>query len=346
MKFLLKFAVFFSLIIPTLFVYRQANASPTDSVKLLIDTTLSFAKTKSIFREKVNWSQIESQVRAKAAGAKTVKEAIPAIKLLFEMLGDHHAFMNYQGKYYSWRVPSKAIDTPTYKNLIEATKQEPTLKSQMLAKGYGYLLIPANNPRAKGDQDRIGQEIQSALNKLDPSKLKGLVIDLRLNTGGAMFAMLGGIANLFKPGNLGAFVGADGKEDESWGVTPNSAYSGKDTYCTIANIGAPASNLKVVVLLSRFTASSGEAVAISFKGRKNTMFIGENTGGYTTANDSFWLAYSLGVFMSTAIEADRNGNAYWKDVQPDQIIIGGDNFENLNADKKIIAALNWLKTDK
>lgn len=346
MKCLLKFTILFSLTIGSFAGHAQTTVPTTDSVKLLIDTALRFAQTNSIYREKVNWKQVEDSVRAKAAGAHTVTEAIPAMKLLFQMIGDHHAFMNYKGKYYSWRVPTKPIDTPVYKNLLKAIKKAPTLKSQMLTKGYGYLLIPANNPTAKGDQDRIGQEIQDALSKLDPGKLKGLVIDLRLNSGGAMFAMLGGIANLFEPGHLGAFIGADGKGDDHWGVTTHTAFSGNDTYCTVANMGTPAGNLKVVVLLSRYTASSGEAVAISFKGRKNTWFIGENTGGYTTANDSFWLAYALGVFMSSSIEADRNGHTYWNYVQPDRLIVGGDNFDNLAVDKKVIAALKWLKSNK
>ncbi len=318
-------------------------SSKVDSVKLLIDTALNFAKSRSIYKDKVNWQQIEDSVKFQASNAHSVKEAIPAIRTLFRLLGDHHAFMNYNAKYYRWRAPVKPIDTLAHQAVLTELKKNPYIKIQMLEKGYGYLMIPANNPTQPGEQDRIGQQIQDSLNKLQPEKLKGLIIDLRLNYGGAMFAMLGGIANLFEPGDLGKFTEADGISGDKWGVTRNKAYTGTHTYSTVAKMGKPAGKLKVAVVLSFKTASSGEAVAISFKGRQNTFFIGENTAGYTTSNDSFWIAYSTGVFISTGIEADRNGVLYKDFVQPDLKIIGGDNFDNLKEDKKVLAAVKHLK---
>jgi len=36
---------------------------------------------------------------------------------------------------------------------------------------------------------------------------------------------------------------------------------------------------------------------------------------------------------------------YWDTVKPDETIVGGDNFDDLKSDKKIIAALKWLKVN-
>jgi len=57
---------------------------------------------------------------------------------------------------------------------------------------------------------------------------------------------------------------------------------------------------KVAVLLSRYTVSSGEVVAVSFKGRENTKFFGEATGGYTTVNGYDLIDEELVLIISQA----------------------------------------------
>lgn len=101
--------------------------------------------------------------------------------------------------------------------------------------------------------------------------------------------------------------------------------------------------MQVVILLSAGTASSGQATAIAFKQRPNTFFIGEPSAeGYTTGNDFFTFNNGISLNLSTAWNADRNGNTYYKQVLPDQVISGGDNFDVLMNDGKIQAAILWL----
>ena len=177
---------------------------------------------------------------------------------------------------------------------------------------------------------------------LNPNQLKGLIIDLRLNLGGSMWPMIGGLAALFEQGKLGAFVFPASGNQEEWGINKNLVYDGVDTVYHL-NKGVNLSQLKVVVLIGPYTRSSGEALAISFKGRKNTWFAGENTGGYTTSNESIQFSREIGFFIATAVEADRNGQLYLDNVKPDTEIMGGDAFDDLRNDQKIIAALKWLK---
>ncbi|OKS86869.1 S41 family peptidase [Mucilaginibacter polytrichastri] len=341
---LIYLILIFTLVQQPMYCLAQRQAVKRDNAHLLIDTALSYAKANSIYRNVINWKHLEDTVRSTMGNAKSIQDAVPAVKLLYKLLGDHHGFLIYKNKYYGWRGAKVSIDTPAHQALLNKIKaHNTTIKSQLLEKGYGYLLIPDNNPTHPNDQDLIGQQIQDSLNKLNPEKLKGLVIDLRLNPGGGMFAMLGGIANLFSPGKLGSFIDPISKTEQAWGVTNNTAYVGSDTYCRLTHVGKALASLKVVVLIGPQTASSGEAVAISFKGRNNTWFIGEDTGGYTTANDSFQLSDDIGIFMATSVEADTKGHIYWNNVTPDEQIIGGDNFDDRRADKKITAALKWLK---
>ena len=97
----------------------------------------------------------------------------------------------------------------------------------------------------------------------------------------------------------------------------------------------------VAVLISRYTISSGEAVATTFKGRPNTAFFGEPTGGLTTTTN--WEPIDEELFMSIAVSyyADRSNNVFKKYLMPDEHIDFSPELA-LNLDPAIIAAQDWL----
>ncbi|RZM28577.1 MAG: hypothetical protein EOO88_08390 [Pedobacter sp.] len=321
----------------------QRSKAGADSVTLLIDTVLKFAEQKSLYRANVNWKTLGDTVRKAAAKAGSIKESMPAMKLFYTLLKDHHGFALYERKYYGWNPPRAKLDTTIYRALLKQMKQKNKPFARVFNNDYGYLSIPDNNPTQWGDNEKIATEIQQALAEIHPEKLKGLIIDLRLNPGGAMFPMLGGIMNVFADGKLGTFVDPVTKTGEEWGKRGNVIYDGDETAYTLTKTLPDLHNLHIVVLIGPNTGSSGEATAISLKGRKNTYFIGEHTSGYTTANSSIQFSYNTGIFLATSVEADRNGTVYLNHVKPDFQIIGGDNFTTLSSDKKVIAGLEWLK---
>ena len=100
---------------------------------------------------------------------------------------------------------------------------------------------------------------------------------------------------------------------------------------------------KVAILMSRWTWSSGEFIAVAFKGQKHTRFFGEHTGGYTTNNGWEVINDEIALVMSTGVYCDRNGIAYSKYVSPDEEIV----FE-VESDKArdtgIRAATTWLQS--
>jgi len=314
-----------------------------DSAHLLLDTVLSFAKHNSLYRNKVDWKKVEDSVRLTAANAVIIKEVLPSIQLLYKLLGDHHGFITYDNKSYRWEKTEAKLDPKTHKALIKKGQEKNKVSSCTLENGYGYLQIPNNNPTHQGDLEKIAGQIRDSLLKLKPRQLKGLIIDLRLNYGGNLSVVLGGLTSLFEPGKLGSFVDPVTSQAEEWGIINDRIFAGTDTTHKMPGIGKSTYNLKVVVLIGPYTRSSGEAAAISFKGRKNTLFIGESSGGYTTSNNSFQFTEEIGFFIAAAVEADRNGHVYLDNVQPDQEIIGDDNFDDLKSDAKVIAGLKWLK---
>ena len=79
-------------------------------------------------------------------------------------------------------------------------------------------------------------------------------------------------------------------------------------------------NPKIAILTSRWTWSSGEFVAVAFKGQKNTKFFGEETGGSTTNNGWEVINNEIALVMSTGIYCDRMGNIYEENVKPEKEI--------------------------
>ncbi len=97
---------------------------------------------------------------------------------------------------------------------------------------------------------------------------------------------------------------------------------------------------KIAVLTSRWTTSSGEFVAVAFKGQKNTRFFGEETDGKTTENSWEIINNEIALVISTGVYCDRNGKVYSTSVLADKDVL----FEIENdktKDKGIIEAINW-----
>lgn len=92
-------------------------------------------------------------------------------------------------------------------------------------------------------------------------------------------------------------------------------------------------NPRVAVLTDRLVASSGEAVAIAFRGRPDTRSFGYSTCGLSTGNRLIRLREGAALNLATARMADRTGHAYGGQVQPDV---------QLDNDDMFAAAIEWL----
>ncbi|WP_454801231.1 hypothetical protein [Mucilaginibacter phyllosphaerae] len=70
--------------------FGKASAQHTNSVRQLIDTSLRFSKKNPLYSGQYDWNKIADSARAKALNADAIKEALPAVQLLYQLLGDHH----------------------------------------------------------------------------------------------------------------------------------------------------------------------------------------------------------------------------------------------------------------
>jgi len=311
-----------------------------DSVKRFLDTVINIFRNESLNRDSVNWDTVKKEVYHKAENAKNVKDMIPAVRYIFDQLHDNHGAILYKGIPYGAHKPRQQYSKALMTQLSAAGAAK--LKVQLLDNNYGYILVPSIQTSNTDDYSKYAQDIKDSICRINSKKIKGWIIDLRLNPGGNMWPMLGGIGAIIGDGNVGSFINNKGEMQQVWSVKNGDAYY-DTTRLTSTGSKCDIKSRKIAVLIGPITQSSGEAIAISLKGRPNTLFFGENTGGYTTANLTHELSYHFSLNVASFIEADRNKKAYRYLVEPDILIVGGDNFIDLSQDIKVIAALNWLK---
>ncbi|RNI32587.1 hypothetical protein EFA69_04520 [Rufibacter immobilis] len=334
--------VFFLLLMGKSAVAQNNAYGITDSVKAYLDKGLTVLQTHSLNRDVVNWEELRAAVYQKARGAKAYEDVLPVYPFLFEQLKDHHGWFTYKGKNYSWqRNPAQ----PRNAAVVAELKKKPKVEVNVLKNGIGYILLPGNSDFGMTNVNRDAQAIRDSISKIHPGKIKGWIIDLRLNTGGNMYPMFGGLAQLIGDGKVGGFVTKNQKPEEEWSIRGGNFYVNTAQVTNVPQVPQVAGDAPMAVLLSNMTASAGEAVAISLKGRPSTRFFGETTHGLTTANEGFQIDKNSGLTLAVLYEADRNGMIYQKNIKPDEEILNGDDFTNWKKDQKITAAMKWLKKE-
>jgi hypothetical protein len=325
----------------TLSLQAQHQYSPLpDSLKVMLDKSFTIIQTNAINRDTINWSRLKEQVYQKAASAKSYQDLTAVYRYLFQQIGDQHGAFQLQGKSYSW----KPAQTPSPNQAIrKAINAYPTVRVLTIGDTVGYISLPGNRDFTGKRINADTQAIRDVLRSVNTEKINKWILDLRLNTGGSMYQMLAGLADLLGEGQVGQFVNQHKQPDGVWIINQGNIYLDAQAVSSVAHhpLGIPA-DIPLAVLISGQTASSGEIVAIATVGRKNSVLIGEPSAGYTTANQGFSLNEFAGLNLAVDYDADRKGKIYTDLVRPDIDVLGGDNFEQLANDQKVQAALRWF----
>ena len=104
-----------------------------------------------------------------------------------------------------------------------------------------------------------------------------------------------------------------------------------------------AQQIPVVMLVGKYTASSGECLIIAFKGRKNTILMGTETAGYITVNNGFKINDTAFMNLAIGYNMDRSGKVYKQSIKPDIFLESTDKFNDLENDEKVKSAIKWFK---
>ena len=160
-------------------------------------------------------------------------------------------------------------------------------------------------------------------------KIKGVVLDLRGNTGGDMGPMATAVSSLLPDGELVYYHyrSYDIPVTLKNGVVSNAGTGGKSLYPD------EKLNVPVAILTDDMTASSGEALTLCFRGLENTRTFGAPTAGYTSVNMLYNMYDGAQMYLTVAFDKARTGEIFKETpIEPD-----------VATDSPLEAALEWLR---
>lgn len=330
--------VFVLLTVSSTITYAQDDQVEYDTLKTTLTAVFQKVKQHSVYRNQVAWDKLEESVLKEITSALSLEDFKRRVKLIFSSINDKHAALFIKGEKISLIDTQVALRSSL---VSELKNNNPRLQTGILENKYGYILVPSNT--RKDNLAQMAQAIQDSLCKLLDRPLEGIIVDLRANEGGSIYPLFTGLHQLIGDGVFGSFSNFDGTIKEPWKLKKGKFLQQNRIVASVKPHCSCSRELKVAVLLSQVTASAGEMLAIALKGRKNAIFIGEKTYGLTTGVVTFKINGHL-LAVSASYSEDRTGKIYNDYVVPDVEMIEGDNFSNLSADKKIMAAINWFNS--
>ncbi|MCX2575400.1 S41 family peptidase [Pedobacter sandarakinus] len=287
------------------------SVAPSDEVAKYVDEFKNIIKNNSIYKDSLNWADIDVDLKYLSMGLKTIDDSKSVTGYLMAALknvGDNHSF-----------IQSKV----TAQKYASGNMNPEKLKFDLFDGAIGYISVPGFSSLDQKTKDVFANNIQQELRKMDlEHTINGWIVDLRENTGGNMYPMIAGLGPLTGSGTLGYFMARNGDEKK---VNPWYYMATKKNKATMGvNITAPYtlknSNPKIAVLVGPKTSSSGEMTAISFIGKSNVKLFGEPTGGYTSANAGFELSDGSFLYLAVSYTADRNKKEYRSKIIPDVLV--------------------------
>lgn len=309
---------------------RHADKAPDDQIspraRAYLTAALDLIQKRALRRGEVDWPEVRRTAFARAAGARKPSGTYPAIEGALGALGDGH---------------SRFLSPAAAKKLLGTSLDTiPGLVAKRLRGGPGYVALPGVQGSTH-TYDTYVRQGRGAVAAADRKGACGWVVDLRGNKGGSMYPMFAVIAAILGDGNVGAFVGADGKRTV-WTVKDRNLKAGANRPLWPAAKPLSRTHPAVAVLTDGRTASAGEAVTVAFRGRPATRSFGMRTFGTPTGNSPHRLSDGAELVLTEVKEADRTGRTYDGPIPPDEEFLVEPKDIGTSRDRALEAATRWL----
>lgn len=340
-------------------VLAQPEQPTSGAAMSYLNHALDVMQQNSLHRKSIDWVKLRQETLDQAAGSQSSADTYEAIRSALQKLGDHHSFLQLSSaelqakdkeareRRHDLRTPSgpgeKWPPSPYIDRRIPGGSIQ-EIAGAKIASVVVPLLTNPDDGQMHVYADTLGKTI-AALAEKHPA---GWIIDLRGNLGGNMWPMLAGVGPLEGPGVLGSYVDADNNKDtwfyEADGAGAHMHTGGRTILCWVPSQPVSFKTPPIVaVLIDHGTASSGEAIAVSFQGRPLSKSFGRFTHGQTTSNDGFLLEDGANLVLTTGVEADRTGKIYLDGINPDVELPEESHLPNAGTvDPMTAAAAAWI----
>jgi carboxyl-terminal processing protease len=242
-------------------------------------------------RLSMNWDAVRKSALDHASGAEITVDTYDAIRLALRQINTH-SFLQLSPELTEKEAARKKIKSPLLAKEKPSDSPESEQRRQpspfqsrkepegKLHKLGSHTIASIVIPMFVGEKGELfAAKLHRILRELEAAKPCGWIVDLRGNTGGNMWPMLVGVGPILGEGDVGAFK-SDSGMIEKWRYQDGEAsiigsngpeeVAAKITGTVYRLKNAPAA----AVLIDRGTASSGEAIAVAFRGRNQTRSFG------------------------------------------------------------------------
>jgi len=319
-----------------------------------LNRALDEMQASALRRETVDWPSVRAKALASAAHAEITVDTYDAIRVALANLGDHHSSLHLTLTLENLESRRKSLAPSIEKPQTQIVAPSPFVGryepegrlEHFEGKTFALVVVPKCFPENEHEFVAYETKLQGIIADLDRSQPSGWIVDLRGNVGGNMWPMLAGIGPVLgESDHLGESLTTKGNFLWKYrdGVASNAANGKTDPYPAVESVpyklkGTPA----VAVLLDRRTGSSGEAIAIAFRGRPLTRFFGQHTQGVSTGNETFALSDGASLWLTVGVQADRTGKQYIDGLDPDVLTRPTDTIVSDDQDPTLQAAFRWL----
>jgi carboxyl-terminal processing protease len=295
---------------------------PRDYTRAFLRDIVNIMEFNSVRRDSIDWIAFRADVYAEGANATTYDQTYPAIQLALERLEDNHSWFQLPNGLF--------LDYTRQFVCTGATVPTPT----GLPADIGYVRI-AQFGGSDAEANAYMTAIQAQMEEMDSDALVGWVIDLRGNGGGNMWPMLAAM-HPFLDGSTGFFFDPDSIWDEWW-VHDGVSFLNQAPISVVPTPFVPrATDGRVAVLTDVRVASSGEAMAVAFRGRPNTRSFGTATCGVSTGIVAGSVGNGFVLGLATVRMADRDSTVYGGKLHPDEVIA--------DPDAALARAIEWIRS--
>ncbi|TYB75858.1 S41 family peptidase [Bizionia myxarmorum] len=321
----------------------QKLITSQDSMQVFHDQLFKVMKKNYIYKDSVNWTELESKVEQNLKQYPDFKSSLKEITTIFDVAKADHCKVYYNDDEFSGTYSG-----PTEKDFSEQWLKKfvtnPEFEVKVLDNQYGYILMPAMSFKDRSTENlhQQAQVMYDAINTIKASNnITGWIIDLRFNSGGDDMPMISALYDFLGDTDVWSEMNLNGKRVGTVKLKKGKYINKSNTVAYINPKGALLDKAKVAVITNIATASSGEITAMAFKGRDNTIFIGEKSNGKTTTNYIKMVAFGAYMTVSAGFDCDRNG-VYYEHITPDIAVVKQDNFDDLLSDRNIQEAIKFI----
>lgn len=277
------------------------------SVERYGKVSIGIMDSNGYYANNEKWEEQKIKALNEIKKLSTYEESYPVIEESLKIAGGKHSFL-----------------------LLKDDLQEKKSKDEMPVVGRLEDILIIELPSILDAQNNGKKYAEIVLEFLGENQdIKGVVIDLQNNTGGDMGPMVTSVSPLLPDGEILFFVDSQ----KEWRVLLEKGLVSGGGTKIVTDVQPFKLDVPVALLTNEMTASSAEALIMSFIDLERVKIFGKPTGGYASSNVPYPLFDGAIMFLTTAFNKTPQGKMFYEDRIP---------VDN-ETDQPLEEAIGWLE---